>query len=170
MKLNRSTSHAIRILIECARTKDRLVKVADLAERLQITPQNVFKIVHLLSRAELVVGLRGRHGGVQLAREARSIRVGDIVRAMECPEIELSGDVSRPADEQVTADVNQLFDDALEAFIAILNQQSLEDLAAQSKTSIRPAHRSDARLVSHPRAAAATRQRRRVEKRAARGG
>ncbi|MGE0698503.1 MAG: Rrf2 family transcriptional regulator, partial [Hyphomicrobiaceae bacterium] len=70
MRLNKSTSHAIRILIECARAEGALVKVAELSARLDLTMQNVFKIVHVLSRAGLLEAARGRHGGVRLARPA----------------------------------------------------------------------------------------------------
>src|SRR6185295_6761255 len=61
MRLTKSTSHAIRILIDCARAGDRLTKVAELSQHLQITPQNVFKIVNLLARAGLIEAMRGRN-------------------------------------------------------------------------------------------------------------
>ena len=53
MRLTKSTSHAIRILIDCARAGDQLIKVAELSERLEITQQNGVKIVNLLARAGL---------------------------------------------------------------------------------------------------------------------
>jgi Rrf2 family nitric oxide-sensitive transcriptional repressor len=129
MKLNRSTSHAIRILVDCARADGGLVKVADLSERLGITMQNAFKIVHLLSRAELVTAVRGRYGGVRLTRAASAIRVGDVVRAMESTDLELEGGAG-DADLQLARGVNAVLDDALEAFIAILDQHTLADLAS----------------------------------------
>ena len=89
MRLTKSTSHAIRILIDCARADARLVKVAELSERLQITPQNVFKIVNLLARARLIEAVRGRNGGVRLARPASAIRIGDVVRATEVTHVEI---------------------------------------------------------------------------------
>src|SRR5215831_11561452 len=60
MRLTKSTSHAIRILIDCAHAGSRLIKVAEISERLAITPRNVFKIVNLLARAGLITALRGR--------------------------------------------------------------------------------------------------------------
>ena len=83
MRLTKSTSHAIRILIDCARANDGLIKVASLSARLEITPQNVFKIVNLLTKAKLIEAVRGRNGGVKLARPPQSIRIGDVVRATE---------------------------------------------------------------------------------------
>jgi Rrf2 family nitric oxide-sensitive transcriptional repressor len=136
MRLNKSTSHAIRILIECARAGDRLVKVADLAAALDLTTQNVFKIVHLLSRAGLVAATRGRNGGVKLARAAKLIRMGDIVRAMEATdfEIDLEGPLSGASGRAVKG-VNRVLDDALEAFVSVLDQHTLADMTAGKATS-----------------------------------
>lgn len=132
MRLNKSTSHAIRILIDCAEAGDDLVKVADLSARLGITMQNVFKIVHILSRADLITAMRGRYGGVRLARPARDVRVGDIVRAMESTALELEAG-ERRSDLLVARGVNVVLDSALEAFIAILDQHTLADIAADAK-------------------------------------
>jgi Rrf2 family protein len=89
MRLTKSTSHAIRILIDCARAGDGLIKVALLSKRLQITQQNVFKIVNVLTKAGLIEAVRGRNGGVRLARPASSIRIGDVVRATEVTHVEI---------------------------------------------------------------------------------
>src|SRR6476660_5327529 len=120
MRLTKSTSHAIRILIDCAQADARLVKVAELSERLEITQQNVFKIVNLLARARLIEAVRGRNGGVRLARPANAIRIGDVVRATEVTHVEI---------EEI-AGVNQILDNALEAFIDVLDQHTLADMAA----------------------------------------
>jgi Rrf2 family protein len=128
MRLTKSTSHAIRILIDCARADARLVKVAELSERLEITQQNVFKIVNLLARARLIQALRGRNGGVRLARPASSIRIGDVVRATEVTHVEIED--GSPGRKARRHGVNQILDDALEAFIDVLDQHTLADMAA----------------------------------------
>jgi Rrf2 family protein len=130
MRLNKSTSHAIRILIDCAQAGDSLVKVADLSARLGITIQNVFKIVHILSRAELLVAARGRNGGVRLARPASDIRIGDVVRAMETTEIEIDAPGAESARGGTSLiGINRVFDDALEAFVAVLDKHKLAEIA-----------------------------------------
>jgi Rrf2 family nitric oxide-sensitive transcriptional repressor len=131
MRLNKSTGHAIRILIECARAEGQLVKVADLATSLDLTMQNVFKIVHILSRAGLISAARGRHGGVGLGRSASRIRMSDIVRAMELTEMAVDADGLRlGAGRAAVNGVNRVLDDALEAFVAVLDQHTLADMAA----------------------------------------
>ncbi len=130
MRLNKSTSHALRILIDCARANGELVKVADVSARLDITMQNVFKIVHILSRAELISAVRGRNGGVRLGRPATQIRISDIVRAMESTEVELSVEGSgKGTGGRAVRDVNRVLDDALEAFIGVLDKHTLADMA-----------------------------------------
>lgn len=134
MRLNKSTRDAIRILVDCARSGDTLIKVADLSSRLDITPQNVFKIVHLLSRAGMVAPSRGRYGGVRLARPAADIRIGDVVRALELTGSggESEGDDAPLAGRASESGVNRVLDEALEAFVTVLNQHSLADMAAGS--------------------------------------
>lgn len=131
MRLTKTTGHAIRIAIDCAGAGGRLVKVADIAQRLDISQLNVFKIVHILSRAGFVEALRGRSGGVRLARPATNIRIGDIVRAIEATEIEVAGEAApRPSRKRdAKPQINAIFDDALEAFIGVLDQHTLADMA-----------------------------------------
>jgi Rrf2 family protein len=131
MRLTKTTSHAIRIAIDCAEANGVLVKVADVAKRLVITQLNVFKIVHMLSRAGFVEAVRGRHGGVRLARAATTIRIGDIVRAIEATEMEVAGadTATRPQSKDAKPELNLIFDDALEAFISVLDQHTLADMA-----------------------------------------
>lgn len=124
MRLNKATTHALRVLVACARSGVGLVKVAELAADLDLTQQNTFKIVHLLSRAGFVEGERGRYGGVRLKNAPAKIRVGDVVRAME----------SLPDGDHTDADATgghgAMFDDAFEAFVSVLNQTTIADMLA----------------------------------------
>lgn len=129
MRLNKSTSHAIRILIDCAVAVGGVTRVADLSERLGITQQNVFKIVNILARGELIHATRGRNGGVRLARPPETIKIGDIVRTMETTDIELDvdGNAGKTPGRSV-AEVNRVLDGALDAFIEVLDSHTLADL------------------------------------------
>ena len=130
MRLTKTTSHAIRILIDCAQAGDELMKVAEIAGRLEITPLNVFKIVHMLSRAGFIVAVRGRNGGVRLARPAGEIRIGDVVRATEITSVEVeSAAADKKRSKKGGPKLNTIFDEALEAFISVLDRHTLEDMA-----------------------------------------
>jgi Rrf2 family nitric oxide-sensitive transcriptional repressor len=140
MRLNKSTGDAIRILIACARAEGALVKVVDLSSSLDITMQNVFKIVHILSRSGLTAAVRGRHGGIRLSRPADAIFIGDIVRAMETTEPALD----------TGAGVTRVLDDALEAFIAVLDRHSLTDMVAREASSVTDSAKSASRSGRAP--------------------
>jgi Rrf2 family nitric oxide-sensitive transcriptional repressor len=144
MRLNRSTGHAIRIMLECSRVEPRLVKVADLAASLDLSMQNVFKIVHILSRAELVVCARGRHGGVRLARAAEKICLGDIVRAMEATNLAEDDRLPlAPPPSSGETDVNLALELALGAFIDVLDQHTLAAMTGRMPLSKGASDRKD---------------------------
>jgi Rrf2 family protein len=161
MRLTKSTSHAIRILIDCARAGDRLIKVAELSQRLEITQQNVFKIVNLLARAGLIEAVRGRNGGVRLARPAGSIRIGDVVRATEVTHVEIESGTAGRRRKQGHG-VNQILDDALGAFIDVLDQHTLADMAV-GQPAEPPAPRRKTASATRPAAIAGPRYRRSLQ-------
>lgn len=127
MRLTKTTRHAIRVLIVCAE-RSELIRVSEIAAAIDVSDLNAFKIVNLMSRAGLLQAIRGRNGGVRLVRPPERVLIGDVVRAMEQPDMEVSGQsASGPVRRR---QINAMFDDALEAFIAVLNQHSLADLIA----------------------------------------
>lgn len=132
MRLNKSTSHAIRILLDCARAGDGLVKAAEVSARLDITMQNTLKMVNVLARAGLITAVRGRNGGIRLSRRADEIRIGDVVRALEATELELEMDGAKRRSAAQVAGVNRVLDTAFEAFIAVLDQHTLADMAGSA--------------------------------------
>ena len=73
--------------------------------------------------------MRGRNGGVRLARPASAIRIGDVVRATEVTHVEIE-DGSQRGRKPKGAGVNRILDDALGAFIDVLDQHTLADMAA----------------------------------------
>jgi Rrf2 family nitric oxide-sensitive transcriptional repressor len=132
-------------LVDCARSGDELVKVAEIAQRLEITQQNTFKIVHLLSRGGFVKAVRGRYGGVKLARPAEEIRVGEVVGVMEGSALE--------AREEERQSAQAIFDDALDAFISVLNQHTIADMASTPEPAPSESHRPATTRSGGPRSA-----------------
>ncbi|MES1179732.1 MAG: Rrf2 family transcriptional regulator [Hyphomicrobium sp.] len=132
MRLTKQTGHAIRILIDCALAEDQLVKVADVSDRLGVTKQNVFKIVHILSHAGFLTAVRGPNGRVRLAKPASTIKIGDVVRAIEVTRVQVEGGNDPKSADADPGNINAMFDDALAAFITVLDQHTLAELAVKS--------------------------------------
>ena len=132
MRLSRATGYALKVLIECARMREDLVTVGHLSERLDITQQNVFKIVNSLTRAGFLQSLRGRNGGVRLAHDPGSISIGEVVRSIEITGLEIEEPLAVGG-----KNVNRIFDDAMSAFMAVLNEHTLADFLGTGRS--RPA-------------------------------
>ncbi len=165
MRLSKTTNYAIRILLDCAVAAPDLVKVAEIAERRDITVQNTFKIVHLLSRAGFIQAVRGRHGGVRLARPAAEIRIGDVVRAMEILRLEMDIEEGAEGENQgQLAALDQLFDNALDAFISVLDEHTLEQMIkVQRREPPRPRRSGTQRRTKAAAISGAVARRQRVQ-------
>jgi Rrf2 family protein len=129
MRIGKTTHNALQILIAAARSSNSLLKGADIARQLNLTEQNTSKIVHLLSRGGFITSVRGPRGGMRLARTPEEIRIGDVVLAMERLTVE-DQSLRTGSDTQLFTGV---FDDALEAFVAVLNQHTLADIARKKR-------------------------------------
>jgi len=130
MRLTKQTSHGIRILIACALAGDDLLKVADISDRLDLTRQNAFKIVHLLSRAGFIASVRGPNGDIKLARPASDIKISDVVMALETTSVEVAGETREATDGSGTSALTRVFDDALAAFVSVLSAHTLDEMVA----------------------------------------
>jgi Rrf2 family nitric oxide-sensitive transcriptional repressor len=83
MRLSEYTDYTLRVLMCCAAHPERLLTIAEIAEALQVSKNNLMKIVNDLGRQGLLETTRGRGGGIRLGKPAKEIRVGDVVRASE---------------------------------------------------------------------------------------
>jgi Rrf2 family nitric oxide-sensitive transcriptional repressor len=82
MRLSLQTDYALRTLMYLATVPDRAT-VADVAGLFGISGHHVAKVVQQLARLGFVRSLRGRGGGISLARPAGEIRVGEVIAAFE---------------------------------------------------------------------------------------
>jgi Rrf2 family iron-responsive transcriptional regulator len=83
MRLTRQTNYAIRLLMYCAANGERLSHVAEIASAYNVSELFLFKILQPLVHNGLVETVRGRNGGVKLARPAADISLFDVVRVTE---------------------------------------------------------------------------------------
>lgn len=83
MRLSRRSAYALRALACLAVHKERRSTVREIADRCGISRSHLTKVVWELGRAGHVKTVRGRNGGIRLARPAKSIRLGAVVRPIE---------------------------------------------------------------------------------------
>ena len=134
MRLTRYTDYALRVLLHLAVEPDRLASIAAIADRHRISRHHLMKVVNDLGRQGFVAPVRGRGGGIRLARPAAAISVGAVVRAME-PELELAdcaNCIIAPA-----CGLSDALAEAMAAFLASLDAVTLADLAARRQGALR---------------------------------
>jgi Rrf2 family iron-sulfur cluster assembly transcriptional regulator len=84
MKVSTKARIATAALVELGANRSRQpARLADIADRLQVSLSHLEHLFGLLRRHELVEGFRGPGGGYVLARAARDISVGDIVYCVD---------------------------------------------------------------------------------------
>lgn len=83
MKLTRHTDYALRLLMALAAKPDSPLTIAAVAKRYRISTEHLRKVAQTLVRGGFVRAVRGRGGGMMLARPAAAIGLGAVVRATE---------------------------------------------------------------------------------------
>lgn len=133
MRLTRHTDYALRVLLYLGARSDRACTISEMARAYGISQNHLMKVVHQLGRAGHVTSVRGRNGGIRLARPASAINVGAVIRASEtqfgaeglalldCP----------PCPIAPACKLTSVVDEALGAFFAVLERYSLADLLDQ---------------------------------------
>jgi Rrf2 family nitric oxide-sensitive transcriptional repressor len=148
MRLTAFTDYALRTLIYVALRPDRLVTIAEVATAYQISSNHLMKVVQHLAQTGDVVTLRGQRGGLRLARPADQINIGTVVRQSE-PDMELVScfgtDMCCPI--QSACLVADVFEEALQAFLTVLDRYTLADLMERRSalsvllgTAVEPEH------------------------------
>lgn len=83
MRLTMFTDFALRALMRLAGEPDRLFTTDEIAVEFAISRNHLTKVVGDLAGAGFVVTQRGSRGGMRLARPARAITLGEVVRRLE---------------------------------------------------------------------------------------
>lgn len=83
MQLTLHTDYALRVLIYLTEKGDELATITEVATFYDISRNHLVKVVHHLAGANFIQTMRGKNGGMRLARPPEEISVGDVVRKME---------------------------------------------------------------------------------------
>lgn len=83
MQLTKFSDYALRVLIYAHAAGDRRVTIEEMAASYGISRAHLMKVVNALTRAGYLTAVRGRSGGLTLARPADAIRLGEVVRSTE---------------------------------------------------------------------------------------
>lgn len=83
MRLTLQTDYALRILMFAGLKGDTLSTIDEVVAQFGISKGHVMKVVHRLGQRGYLETMRGKNGGLRLARKPSLISVGALVRDME---------------------------------------------------------------------------------------
>jgi len=83
VRLTRYTDYSLRVLIHLALNDERLCSIAEIARTYDLSHNHLMKVVNGLAHDGFIETVRGRAGGMRLARAADRITVGEVVRRTE---------------------------------------------------------------------------------------
>ncbi len=150
MRLTAFTDYSLRVLMFLAAHTGRRSTVAEIATAYDISQHHLVKVAHFLAQQGWVDTVRGKGGGLRLARPPEALGLGQVVRQTE-------GD-ARPA-ECFQARGNRcrisgccqlkgVLASAVDAFYAVLDRHTLADITRNPRLLARalgivapPAHR-----------------------------
>ncbi|MDF0600659.1 Rrf2 family transcriptional regulator [Psychromarinibacter sp. C21-152] len=83
MRITKRTNLAMRVLMFCAINTDRNVTKAEIAAGCNSSENHLGHVVNRLGQLGFLKTIRGRRGGIRLARAPAEISVGDVFRNLE---------------------------------------------------------------------------------------
>lgn len=134
MRLTMLSDYALRVLMYVAAAPQPLVTIEMIANAYGISENHLMKVVHRLAQNGFVETVRGRGGGIRLAKPAADISVGAVLRAVEedFTLVECFGQKNCCKITDVCR-LRRVLDRALDSFFAVLDEWSLADLVARPK-------------------------------------
>ena len=130
MRLTVRTDYALRVLMYVGLTPGGLARIAEVAAAYGISENHLMAIVHRLGTLGYLETVRGKGGGVRLARRPEDISLGEVVRSMETDMalVECFGAGPGGCPIEPACALRGVLGEALAAFLAVLDRHTLADL------------------------------------------
>lgn len=131
MNLKKYTDYGLRVLLFTGmKPTGELASIKEISEVFNISQHHLGKVVHELNKLDLIDTVRGRYGGIRLAKPAEEINIGLVVRLLENDFVMLEcfdkGQGHCVIEPGCT--LKHAVNRALAAFFNVLNDYTLKDL------------------------------------------
>lgn len=136
MRLTQYSNFALRTLQFLALREPQIVTVDEVARAHQISRAHLVKVAYDLSQRGYIETLRGRNGGMRLARPAEGITVGEIIRWTEAPLelVECFNPQTNTCPLQGHCHLSRGIQRALRAFLSVLDDLTIADITVNRGT------------------------------------
>ena len=133
MRLTLYSDYALRTLMFLALKGKALSTIQEIAETYEISSNHLMKLVTDLGRAGIIETVRGRNGGMRLAKAPEDINIGALVRRTEDDgqHVECFDAATNQCRITVSCKLRHKLNEALDAYYAVLDEVTLADLVAR---------------------------------------
>ena len=138
MTITRATEYACLTMLYLAKQPSGTLSfTAEIAEAEHIPPAFLVKVIPRLVKAGLVVSRRGSSGGVELARDPRTVTLRQVVEAMEGEILANVCTGTQPYQcHRLGCSLKGAFAKAQKQYLAALDSVTLSDLAGSEVPSL----------------------------------
>ena len=139
MRLTTMSDYALRLLMYAGQQPDRLCTIAEVAQAYAISEAHLMKITHQLALGGWLVTVRGKGGGLRLARRPEEINLGAVVRSIE-PDFFLVECFASSSTCTLTGHcrLTGVLQNALQGFMDGLDRHTLADILPPVRPSEKP--------------------------------
>lgn len=134
MQLTQYTDYSLRVLIYLSMKKSgELATITDISGFYGISRNHLVKVVHNLANLGFIQTIRGKHGGMQLARAPEKISIGEVVRRTEtnCDLAECFNKATNRCALTPVCALKSILGEARTGFFEVLDRYSLADAVTQ---------------------------------------
>ena len=131
MRFTLHTDYSLRVLMYLgAEPGDDLTTVKEISKSYGISENHLMKVVHRLGQSGFITTVRGRQGGMRLARAPDDIIAGAVVRACEDDMriVECFDSQTNTCPIANACALPSVLDEASTAFLSVLDRYTLADL------------------------------------------
>ena len=139
MRLTTMSDYALRLLMYAAQQPERLCTIAEVAQAYAISEAHLMKVTHQLALGGWLVTVRGKGGGLRLARRPEEINLGAVVRSIE-PDFSLVECFASGSTCTLTGQcrLTGVLQSALQGFMDALDRHTLADILPPLRSPEKP--------------------------------
>lgn len=132
MQISRFTDLGLKVLMYLSCHDVPITTIAQIADDLKVSKNHLVKVVHFMAQQQWLVTMRGKNGGIALAKMPKEYLLGELIRHLEQKYQQESMQMRLSEVEcgvlPMLACLPELFQESLETFYQSLNRYNLADL------------------------------------------